>query len=58
MSEENVCTFMGSRRIAMRRAWDKIRKIGLEKATNEDFKKAVREAWEETKKEISKKCEV
>jgi len=56
MSEENVCTFIGSRKIAMRRAWDKIRKIGLEKATNEDFRKAVREAWEETKREISKKC--
>jgi len=55
MEEPNVCTFVGSRKVAMKKAWDKIRKIGLEKATNEDFKKAIREAWKETKEEI-KKC--
>jgi hypothetical protein len=50
-----VCTFVGSRREALKRTWDKMRKIGLDKATNEDFKKAIREAWKETKEEI-KKC--
>jgi hypothetical protein len=54
MSEPNVCTFVGSRKIAMRKAWQKLRAIGLDKATNEDFRKAIREAWAETKKEIEK----
>jgi hypothetical protein len=54
MSEPNVCTFVGSRKIAMKKAWKKLREIGLDKATNEDFRKAIREAWAETKKEIEK----
>jgi hypothetical protein len=49
-----VCTFIGSRREALKRTWKKMKEIGLDRATNEDFKKAIREAWKETKLEIAK----
>jgi len=54
---QEVCTFVGSRREALKRTWQKMKEIGLDRATSEDFKKAIREAWKEVKEEISKKCQ-
>ena len=49
-SDKQCATFVGVRKWVMTQTWDEMREIGIDKATNLDFKKAVRKNWDIAKK--------
>jgi hypothetical protein len=51
-----ICTFIGIRQAVMKDVWEKMRQLGVEKATRADFKKFIGEAWKEAKLKYERKC--
>lgn len=54
MSDQNVCSFLGSRSFVMKTAWKKVNSLPDDERlalSNSDFGKLVSEAWKEQKEQ-------